>query len=301
MAAGISERLDVLRDIIMTCAVTGNITRPEQTPWLPITPGQIADEVIAAAAAGAAIAHIHVRDPETGAPSMETAHYAEVMERVRQSGCDIIVNLTTGPGGRYIPDPENPRVAAPGTSLLPPLERVPHITALAPEICTLDLNTMNSGDQVVINTRSSTAVMARAMLAVGSKPEIEIFNPGDLVLAQELMAAQIFASPPLFSFVLGLKYGWPATAESIQLGKAMLPEGAVWTAFGVGAASFPMVALSPLLGGHVRVGLEDNIYLSKGVLAQGNGALCEKAARIVGDLGFRLASPQRAREMLRLG
>lgn len=290
-----------MRPVILTCAVTGNITRPEQTPFLPITPEQIAAETIAAAREGAAIAHIHVRDPASGAPSMAVEHYAEVVERVRAAGCDIILNLTTGPGGRYIPDPEYPARAAPGTSLLPPLERVPHITALRPEICTLDLNTMNSGDQVVINTRRNTAIMAEAMLAAGSKPEIEIFNPGDLVLARELLAAQPFAAPAMFSFVLGLKYGWPAGVESIQLGKSILPDDAVWTAFGVGAASFPMVALSALLGGHVRVGLEDNIYLEKGVLAKGNAPLCAKAVGLLTGLGFRLASPAEARAMLGLG
>lgn len=289
-----------MRDIILTAAVTGNITRPEQTPWLPITPQQIAEETIASAKAGAAIAHIHVRDPETGRPSMEVAHYAEVVARVRDAGCDIVLNLTTGPGGRFVPDRDNPRIAAEGTSLLPPLERVPHITALKPEICTLDLNTMNSGEQVVINTPANTAIMADAMLAAGSKPEIEIFNPGDLVLARDLMRTRTFPAPAMFSFVLSLKYGWPASVESIVLGKAMLPEGAAWTAFGVGASSFPMVALSVLTGGHVRVGLEDNIYLSKGILAEGNAPLCEKARRIVEDLGYPLATPARAREMLAL-
>jgi uncharacterized protein (DUF849 family) len=289
-----------MRDIILTAAVTGNITRPEQTPWLPITPQQIAEDVIASAKAGAAIAHIHVRDPETGRPSMEVAHYAEVVARIRDAGCDIVLNLTTGPGGRFVPDRYNPRLAAEGTSLLPPLARVPHITALKPEICTLDLNTMNSGEQVVINTPANTAIMADAMLAVGSKPEIEIFNPGDLVLARDLMRSRSFPEPAMFSFVLGLKYGWPANVESILLGKAMLPEDAVWTAFGVGASSFPMVALSVLTGGHVRVGLEDNIYQSKGILAEGNAPLCEKARRIVEDLGYPLATPARAREMLGL-
>jgi uncharacterized protein (DUF849 family) len=262
-----------MRDIILTCAITGNITRPEQTPHLPITPEQIANSALEAAEAGAAIAHIHVRHPDDGRPSMETGHYAEVVERIRARNRDL---------------------------MLPPLERTRHITALRPEVCTLDLNTMNSGDQVVMNTRRNTQVMARAMLAAGSKPEIEIFNPGDLVLARELMAAEPFAGPPMVSFVLGVNYGWPARVESIQLGVSLLPPGAVWTAFGVGAGEFPMVALSAMMGGHARVGLEDNIYLEKGILAESNAALCAKAARILGDLGFGLASPARAREILAL-
>ena len=290
-----------MRDVILTCAVTGNITRPDQTPYLPITPEQIANSALEAAAVGAAIIHIHVRHPEDGRPSMETAHYAEVVERIRARNTDVILNLTTGPGGRYIPDPDNPRIAGPGTSLLPPMERIGHVLALKPEICTLDLNTMNSGDQVVMNTRRNTRGMAKAMLEVGAKPEIEIFNPGDMVLARELIDSEPFAAPAMFSFVLGVKYGWPSSLESIQLGRSLLPDGAVWSAFGVGASEFPMVALAALMGGHVRVGMEDNLYLGKGVLAKSNAELCEKAVRILRDLGFGVASPATARAMLKLG
>lgn len=289
-----------MRDVILTCAITGNITRPEQTPYLPITPKQIADSALAAADVGASVVHIHVRHTDDGRPSMETAHYAEVVERIRARNSRLVINLTTGPGGRYIPDPDDPRIAAPGTSLLPPLQRIPHILDLKPAICTLDLNTMNSGDQVVMNTRRNTRIMAQKMLAAGCKPEIEIFNPGDMVLANELLASEAFSGPPLFSFVLGVKYGWPANLESIQLGRSMLPPGAIWSAFGVGPSEFPMVALSSLLGGHARVGLEDNIYLERGVLAKSNAELCVKARRIIEDLGFQLASPEAARERLEL-
>jgi uncharacterized protein (DUF849 family) len=289
-----------VRDVILTCAITGNITRPEQTPHLPITPEEIARSALEAAESGAAVAHIHVRHPADGRPSMDVDHYAEVVERIRSVNSDLILNLTTGPGGRYIPDPENPRVAAPGTSLLPPLQRIPHVSALQPEICTLDLNTMNSGDQVVMNTRRNTRIMAEGMLAAGSRPEIEVFNPGDLVLARELLQTLSFPSPPVFSFVLGVKYGWPASVESVQLGVSMLPPGAVWSAFGVGPTEFPMVALAALMGGHARVGLEDNIYLEKGVLARSNAELCLKARRIIEDLGYRLATPSRSREILGL-
>lgn len=289
-----------MRDVILTCAITGNITRPEQTPHLPITPQQIADSALEAAEVGASVVHIHVRHSDDGRPSMETAHYAEVVERIRARNTRLVINLTTGPGGRYIPDPDDPRIAAPGTSLLPPLQRIPHILELKPAICTLDLNTMNSGDQVVMNTRRNTRIMAQEMLAAGCKPEIEIFNPGDMVLANELLASEAFSGPPLFSFVLGVKYGWPATLESIQLGRSMLPKGALWSAFGVGPSEFPIVALSTLLGGHARVGLEDNIYLERGVLAKSNAELCIKARRIIEDLGCRLASPEAARECLEL-
>jgi len=289
-----------MRDVILTCAVTGNITRPDQTPYLPISARQVADSALEAAEAGASVIHIHVRHPEDGRPSMEVEHYAEVIERIGAVRRDLILNLTTGPGGRFVPDPERPSIAGAGTSLLPPLQRVPHVVKLRPEVCTLDLNTMNSGEQVVMNTRRNTKIMAGAMLQAGAKPEIEIFNPGDLVLANELISTAPFRSPHLFSFVLGVKYGWPASVESILLGKSLLPASAVWSAFGVGQTEFPMVALSTLLGGHARVGLEDNIYLEKGVLARSNAELCRKARRIIEDLGDRLATPQRAREMLGL-
>ena len=289
-----------MRDVILTCAVTGNITRPDQTPHLPITPAQIADSTLEAAEAGASIAHIHVRYPDDGRPSMEVDHYAEVVELIQKDNPDLILNLTTGPGGRFVPSDDDPKVAGPGTGLVHPLKRVPHITALKPEVCTLDMNTMNSGAQVVINTPRNVKIMAEAMLEAGSKPEIEIFNAGDLVLARELMKDLPFAAPPMFSFVLGVSYGWPANLQSIQLGLSLLPKDSVWTAFGVGRHAFTMVAQSLLLGGHIRVGLEDTIYLDKGVLAESNAALCEKARRITEDLGFRLASPAQARSILGL-
>ncbi len=289
-----------MRDVILTCALTGNITRPDATPHLPMSPADIAQSAIEAEAAGAAIVHIHVRHPEDGRPSMKLAHYIEVVERIRAAKSDLILNITTGPGGRFIPDPNDPKRYAPGTTLLPPLERVAHIAPLAPEIATLDLNTMNSGEQVVMNTPRNVRVMADEILAAGAKPEIEIFNPGDLVLARELLSDPRFGPRPMFSFVLGINYGWPASIEAIQLGLSMLPEGAIWSAFGVSKHSFPMVAASVLLGGHARVGMEDNIYLERGRLARSNAELCGKAARIIADLGARVASPATARELLGL-
>lgn len=289
-----------MRDVILTCAVTGNITRPDQTPHLPITPDQIAQSCLEAEEAGAAIVHIHVRHPEDGRPSMEVEHYAAVVEQIRAAGSSLILNLTTGPGQRYVPDRDDPRVAAPETSLLPPLQRVPHVTQLQPEVCTLDLNTMNSGEQVIINTPHTAGVMAEAIRAAGVKPELELFNAGDVILARDLAERIDFGAPMMVSFVMGVKYAWPACVETIQLALSQLPRDAVWTAFGVGRSSFPMVAQSVLLGGHARVGMEDNIYLEKGVLAPSNAALCAKAVRIITDLGARPASPARARELLGL-
>lgn len=289
-----------MRKVILTCAVTGNITRPDQTPHLPITPGQIATACLDAADHGAAIVHIHVRHPGDGRPSMELAHYAEVVERIRAKNDRLILNLTTGPGQRYVPDRDDPRIADPATNLLPPARRVAHVEALRPDICSLDLNTMASGNQVIINTPHTASQMAQRVLAVGVKPELELFGAGDVLMARDLMATIEFGRPLMASFVMGVKYGWPASVEALQLARSLIPEGTVWTAFGVGRDAFPMVALSVLLGGNVRIGLEDTIYLERGVLAQGNGVLCVKAARIVGDLGFVLATAEEARALLGL-
>ena len=285
---------------ILTCAVTGNLTKPEQTPHLPITPEHIAGECLAAAAAGAAVVHIHVRDPATGRPSMELELYRDVMQRIRAANRELIINLTTGPGGRFIPSEDNPRVAAPGSTLLPPLQRVPHVLALKPDICSLDLNTMNSGPDVVINTPRNVRIMARAIREAGVMPELEIFDSGDMHLALDLIHDGTLQGPGLWTFVTGVKYGFSASPETLLYARSLLPAGAKWAAFGIGRLEFPMLAMAWLGGGHVRVGLEDNIYLEKGVLAKSNAELVSKAARILRDLGGELASSVEARAMLGL-
>jgi uncharacterized protein (DUF849 family) len=285
---------------IITCAVTGSITRPDQHPGLPITPEQIARATIDAAKAGAAVAHIHVRDPQTGAPSMEVALYREVVERIRESGSDILINLTTGPGGRFVPGEDDPKVAGPGTNLLPPERRVEHVVALRPDICSLDLNTMWFGASVVINTPKSAATMARAIRAAGLLPELEVFDSGDIQLAHQLLADGALARPPLFQVVLGIRNGFPATPETLLYAKSLLPADAMWAAMGIGRMEFPIVAQACLLGGHVRVGLEDNLYLSKGELAPSNAALVERAAKLVELLGRSVATPAEARRILGL-
>lgn len=284
----------------ITCAVTGNITRPDQTPHLPITPQQIADECLAAAGEGAAAVHIHVRDPATGKPSMEVAHYREVMERIRARDRELIVNLTTGPGGRFVPGEDDPKVYGPGTTLLPPLERVRHVVELKPDVCSLDLNTMNSGPNVVINTPGNVRKMARAIVAAGVLPELEVFDSGDIHLARDLIQEGTIPGPGLFTIVMGVKYGFSSAPETLDYAHRILPAGARWSAFGIGRAEYPMLAHTWLLGGHVRVGLEDNIYLSKGVLAKSNAELVAKARRIIEDLGGALASAREARAMLGL-
>ena len=288
------------RPTLLTCAVTGNLTKPEQTPYLPVTPAQIADECLAAAEAGAAVVHIHVRDPATGRPSMDVDHYRDVVDRIRRRHRSLVINLTTGPGGRYVPSEDDPKIYAAGTTLLPPEKRVEHIALIRPDICSLDLNTMNSGPDVVINTPRNVRRMAAVMRASGVKPELEIFDSGDLHLARDLIQDGTLDGPGMWTFVLGVKYGFAATPETLLYARNLLPAGAIWAAFGIGRAEFPIVAQSWLFGGHSRVGLEDNIYLEKGVLAKGNAELVAKAAELLRQLGGRLASVDQAREMLNL-
>lgn len=282
---------------IITCAVTGNITTLQQSPYLPCTPEQIATACLEAIRAGAAVVHIHVRHPD-GRPSMEIGHYREVVERLRAADEDVIINLTTGPGGRFIPSEDEPRVAAPGTSLLRPELRVEHIEMLRPEICSLDFNTMYSGDSVVINTPRNVAIMAERIRAAGVMPELEVFDSGDIQLARQFLSEGKLASPPLFQIVLGVRYGAIATPETMQYLTSLLPADARWAAFGIGRWEFPMLAQAWLLGGHVRVGLEDNIYLEKGVLAKNNTVLVDKAVRIVRELGGKVATVGEARDIL---
>lgn len=289
-----------LQKIVITCAITGNLTRPEQTPHLPITPKQIADSALEAAEAGAAIAHIHVRDPETGRPSMEIDLYREVLDRIRSKNTDLIINLTTGPGGRFVPSQEDPKVAGPGTTLMVPERRVDHIVALKPDICTLDLNTMNSGGQVVINTPENVRRMARVITEAGVKPEVELFDSGDIALLHDLVADGTLKGPLLTSFVMGVKYGFQPSPETVLYARGLLPADAAFTAIGIGRSAFQMVAQSYLAGGHVRVGLEDAVYIERGVLAPSNAALVEKARRLAEDLGAQIANPTEARRLLGL-
>ncbi|MCP3712201.1 3-keto-5-aminohexanoate cleavage protein [Paraburkholderia sp. CNPSo 3274] len=288
------------RKTIITCAVTGNLTKPEQHPGLPITPEQIATAALEAAQAGAAVAHIHVRDPATGRPSMDVELYREVMRLIRAVNPELIINLTTGPGGRFIPTDDDPKVAAPGTTLLPPEKRVEHIAALRPDICSLDLNTMNSGGDVVINTPKNVRKMAHVIREAAVKPELEIFDSGDLHLALDLIKEGVLDGPGLWTFVMGVKYGFAATPETLLYARNFLPQGAAWSAFGIGRAEFPIVAQAWLAGGHVRVGLEDNIYVSKGVLAKSNAELVARARDIVLSLGGEIATTAEARGQLGL-
>lgn len=283
---------------IISCAVTGNIVTRAHHPGLPVTPGEIANAAIGAARMGAAIAHIHVRDPETGRPSMRVDLYREVVDRIRDSGVDVIINLTTGEGGRYLPSEDDPRIAAEGSTLVHPLRRVEHIVELKPDICSLDFNTMNSGIHAVINTPRNVRIMAEAVVAAGVKPEIEVFDSGDIHMARDLLNDGTIPGKPFFQIVTGVKYGCSSTVQTIQYMTSLLPRDSEWSAFGLGRAEYPMLAAACLMGGHVRVGFEDNLYVRHGVLARDNAELVEKAVTILDLLGERAATPMEARAIL---
>jgi uncharacterized protein (DUF849 family) len=285
---------------MITCAVTGNLTKPGSNEALPITPQQVAESALEAAAAGAAAVHIHVRTPGTGAPSMEVAHYKEAVERIRAKNNALIINLTTGPGGRFQPGEDDPAVPGPRTNFLRPEKRVEHVVALRPDVCTLDLNTMTFGSEVVINTPPNVRKMAAIINEMGVKPELELFDTGDIQLMHDFFAEGVLKRPALVSLVLGVKYGFPATPAAMAYAKSMLPDDTVWTGFGIGRAAFPMVAQSFLLGGMVRIGMEDTVHVARGQLTKGNGELVEKARHIVELLGGEIMRAEEAREMLKL-
>jgi uncharacterized protein (DUF849 family) len=286
-------------EVIITCAVTGAGDSVGRSPHVPVTPTQIAAACIEAAEAGAAVVHVHVRNPETGKAARTVAYYEEVVGLVRESPVDVVLNLTCGMGGDLYLDPEDPSRIIEGTDLATPYERMEHVDRLRPEICTIDCGSMNFGDHVVINRTSDLEKMARYAQEWGVKPELEVFDMGQVGIASRLVRKGLVDGDPLFQFCLGIDSGAAASAESIMALKSMIPANAIWAAFGISVHEMPMVAQAVLLGGNVRVGLEDNLYLEKGVLAK-NGDLVEKAARIVRDLGATVLGPADARRKLGL-
>jgi uncharacterized protein (DUF849 family) len=289
-----------MKPTILSCAVTGSFTTREHNEALPVTPQEIAASAIEAARAGAAICHIHVRDPDTGRPSMEIEYYRETVRRIRESETDMLINLTTGPGGRYIPSDDEPARAAPGTMLTTGEIRSQHVVELKPDICSLDLNTMWFGGGAVINSPRSIRIMAERIYAAGVMPELEVFDTGDIALAHDLIKEGTLKGPALFQLVMGVKYGMPATPQGLAFAQSLLPEGCEWAGFGTSRMAFPMLAQAFLLGGHCRIGMEDTVYLSRGVKTPGNGALVEKAVRIIDELGGRVATVDEARDILGL-
>jgi uncharacterized protein (DUF849 family) len=286
---------------VMTCAITGSVTDPDSTPYLPITPEEIANSALEAAEAGAAVVHLHVRDVQTRHTSMSTDLYIDVVERIKKNNPDVLINLTTGPGAQFTPGKQILHMGEKQSMFLPAKRRTAHITAIKPDICSLDFNVMHhAGDSMRVNFRPIIQEMLEIIYAAGTKPELECFDSGDVRLAMDFQKKGLIEERPLWQFAMGIKYGWDNTPEALAYARGTLPPDALWSAFGISKEEMPMVANTWLLGGHVRVGLEDNIYLSKGVLAKSNAELVTKGRRIVEDLGGSLATYAEAREILGL-
>ena len=291
-----------IRDVFITCAVTGSGATTEKSEFVPVTPKEIADDAIAAAKAGAAIAHCHVRDPETGAPSRDVALYREVVERIRSADTDVVINLTAGMGGDLmIGDAEAPLPLGAGTDMVGASARVEHVTELLPEICTLDCGTMNfsHGDYIMANTPSMLRAMAGLMQKSGVRPEIEIFDTGHLVLAKQLISDGLIDAPVMVQLCMGIPYGAPADVNSLLALVNNMPDDWIFSAFAIGRGQLPYVALAPIVGGNVRVGLEDNLYLEYGKLAR-NTDLVERAMTILAAMNVNVLTPADVRKKLKL-
>jgi 3-dehydrocarnitine:acetyl-CoA trimethylamine transferase len=290
-------------EVFITCAVTGAGDTVGRHPGVPVTPKQIAEAAIEAAQAGASIAHIHVRDPETGRAARRLDLYREVVDRIRSSGVDVVINLTAGMGGDVVfgagesPLPLDPA----GTDIVGPTERLAHVAALLPEICTLDCGTMNFalGDYVMTNTPSMLRAMARQVQALGVRPELEVFDAGHLVFVRQLIKEGLIDDPCLIQLCMGVAYGAPDDPLTLMALVNQVPPGAIFSAFSIGRHQLPYAAMAALVGGNVRVGLEDNLFLDRGALAS-NGQLVERAATIVTAMGATVLGPTEVRAKLKL-
>ncbi|AWL30654.1 3-keto-5-aminohexanoate cleavage protein [Streptomyces albidoflavus] len=293
--------MPMTENVIITCALTGAGDTVRKSPHVPVTPEQIARNAVEAAAAGAAVVHIHVRDPETGDPSRDPKLYREVVERIKETGTDVVINLTAGMGGDLVIDPDDPLTHLPGTDLVGGLERLPHVEDLLPDICTLDCGSLNFGDgsNLYVSTPDMLRAGARRIQELGVRPELEIFDTGQLWFAKQLLAEGLLDAPTVFQLCMGIPWGAPADPGVLQSMVNMLPDGARWASFALGRMQMPWVAQSILLGGHVRVGLEDNLYLGKGNKAT-NAQLVERAVTLTESIGARVATPDEARATLGL-
>jgi len=285
--------------VIVTCAVTGAGDTTKINPHVPVTPEEIARSAIDAAKAGASVAHLHARDPETGGISHDLTLYREIVERIRESDTDIVINITSGGGGDFAPNLQNPYQAGEGSDLQTAEERHEPVAELKPEMCTLDCGSVNFGDMVYVSPTEWLRRQARLIRESGVKPELECFDTGHLRFANQLISEGLIDGNPHFQFCLGIPWGAAADTETLLYLRSRLPENATWSAFGIGAMQMKILAQTALLGGHVRVGLEDNLYLSKGVIAR-NDQLVEKGIGILGKLGKEPMTPQEARETLHL-
>jgi uncharacterized protein (DUF849 family) len=288
-------------EVVVSCAVTGAGDTTGRSPHVPVTPTEVADAAIQAAQAGAALAHIHVRDPETGQGSRDPKLFNEVVNRVRDSGTDVVINLTAGMGGDWVPSEQDPAMPGLGTDMIGAQERLAHVEECRPEICSLDCGTLNfgNGNEIYISTPPMLRQMAAMTKEWGVKPELEVFELGHIRFATQMIAEGLIADPPMFQICLGIPWGADQSVDTMKVMKDHLPAGANWAGFGISRMQMPMAAAAVAMGGNVRVGLEDNIYLDRGVLAT-NGQLVTRAVEILERMGARAITPQEARNKLSL-
>ena len=288
-------------EVIVTCAVTGAGDTLGKHPEVPVTPEQISNAAIAAAKAGASVAHIHVRDPETGLGSRDVNLFKEVVERIRDSETDVVINLTAGMGGDWVPSEENPSMPGPETDMIGPEERLAHVKEIRPEICSLDCGTMNfgNGNEIYISPPGYLREMASMIQEWGVKPELEVFELGQIRFAKQMIKEGLINEPPMFQICLGIPWGAEQTVDAMKVMKDELPTNSSWASFGIGRMQMPMAAAAVAMGGNVRVGLEDNLYLEKGVLAS-NDQLVTRVIEIIQRMGSRVLSPQETRDKLKL-
>ena len=289
-------------EVIVTCAVTGAGDTTDKSPHVPITPEEVANSAIEAAKAGASVAHVHVRDPETGKGSRDKKLFKEAVDRIRDSKTDIVINLTAGMGGDWVPDHKNMAMPGDGTDMIGPDERLEHVELCKPEICSLDCGTLNFGvndHSIYISTLPILRKMAELTQSWGVKPELEVFDLGHIRLAKQLISEKLVNEPPMFQICLGIPWGADQSVDTMKVMKDHLPQNAFWSGFGISRMQIPMATAAVAMGGNVRVGLEDNLYLSKGVLAT-NAQLVEKIVKIITLMGGRVLSPEETRTKLEL-
>jgi uncharacterized protein (DUF849 family) len=291
-------------DVFVTCAITGAGDTTAKSTHVPVTPQEIADSAIAAARAGAAVVHLHVRDPETGVGARDTELYAEAVDKIRNADVDVVINLTAGMGGDLVlgsaeaPLPPNPN----GTDMVGATERLKHVRAILPEICTLDCGTMNfasGGDYIMVNTPSTLKAMAAQVQELGIRPELEVFDTGHLVFVKEMIREGLLDDPVMIQLCMGIAYGAPDDVQSLMAMINLLPEESVFSAFSIGRMQIPYVAMAALAGGNVRVGLEDNLYLGAGHLAT-NAELVGRAVEILHGMNARVMTASAVRDRLKL-
>ena len=289
-------------EVIVTCAVTGAGETTDKSPHVPITPEEVANSAIEAAKAGASVAHVHVRDPETGKGSRDKKLFKEAVDRIRDNKTDIVINLTAGMGGDWVPDSKNMAMPGDGTDMIGPDERLEHVELCKPEICSLDCGTLNFGvndHSIYISTLPILRKMAELTQSWGVKPELEVFDLGHIRLAKQLISEKLVNEPPMFQICLGIPWGADQSVDTMKVMKDHLPQNAFWSGFGISRMQIPMATAAVAMGGNVRVGLEDNLYLSKGVLAT-NAQLVEKIVKIITLMGGRVLSPEETRTKLEL-